>query len=139
MLHLLTIYLACLWIIKSVYHVFSWKISMCSTIKMYAIILFMIFVFWVANKQRRVIYYSYNDTRVITPLFINEYRFTYLDSSYIGNVIFKWKLCFCVISLFCIFHECSFPDKSQHISNIECICARGIRCDHPKFLWIKYE
>ena len=61
---------------------------MCSTIKMYAI-LFMIFVFWVANKQRRVIYYSYNDTRVITPLFINEYRFTYLDSSYIGNVIFK--------------------------------------------------
>ena len=49
----------------------------------------MIFVFWVANKQRRVIYYSYNDTRVITPLFINEYRFTYLDSSYIGNVIFK--------------------------------------------------
>ena len=61
---------------------------MCSTIKMYAI-LFMIFVFWVANKQRRVIYYSYNDNHVITPLFINEYRFTYLDSSYIGNVIFK--------------------------------------------------
>ena len=62
---------------------------MCPTIKKYAIILFMIFVFWVANKQRRVIYYSYNDTRVITPLFINEYRFTYLDSSYIGNVIFE--------------------------------------------------
>ena len=57
--------------------------------KKYAIILFMIFVFWVANKQRRVIYYCYNDTHVITPLFINEYRFTYLDSSYIGNVIFK--------------------------------------------------
>ena len=55
---------------------------------MYAI-LFMIFVFWVANKQRRVIYYCYNDTHVITPLFINEYRFTYLDSRYIGNVIFK--------------------------------------------------
>ena len=136
MLHLLTIYLACLGIIKSVHCVFSWKISVCSTIKNYAI-LFMIFVFWVANKQRRVIYYSYNDIHVITPLFINEYRFTYLDSSYIGNVIFKWKLCFCVISLFCIFHECSFPDKSQHTwikkRTIECIYAKRIRCDQRRF------